>query len=35
MRLDQIEVSSAADQRVMRLKANAKSAKDRAKQLQA
>ncbi len=33
MRLDEIEVSSAAEQRVGRLKDNAKSAKDRAKQL--
>ena len=33
MRLDEIKAASAAEQRVKRLKANAKSAKDRAKQL--
>ena len=35
MRLDEIEVRSAAQQRVGRLKDNAKSARDRAKQLAA
>jgi hypothetical protein len=35
MRLDEIDGSSAAEQRVKRLKANAKAAKDRAKQLKA
>jgi hypothetical protein len=35
MRLEEIEAGSAADLRVKRMKANAKSAKDRAKQLQA
>ena len=35
MRLDEIEPASAAEQRVDRLKDNAKSAKDRAKQLTA
>lgn len=35
MRLDEIEVSGAAEERVKSLKDNAKSAKDRAKQLKA
>jgi hypothetical protein len=35
MRLDEIEGSSAADQRVKRLKDSAKAAKGRAKQLKA
>jgi len=35
MRLEEIKVSSAAEQRVKRLKDNAKSAKDGAKQVQA
>ena len=35
MRLDEIEAGSAAEQRVKRLQDNAKSAKDRAKQLKA
>jgi len=33
MRLDEIEHSAAAEQRVQRMKDNAKAAKDRAKQL--
>ncbi len=33
MRLEEIKAASAAEQRVQRMKANAKSAKDRAKQL--
>jgi hypothetical protein len=33
MRLEEIKAASAAEQRVKRMKANAKSAKDRAKQL--
>jgi hypothetical protein len=33
MRLDEIKAASAAEQRVKRMKANAKAAKDRAKQL--
>jgi hypothetical protein len=35
MRLEEIQASSAAEQRVKRLKANAKAAKDRAKKLKA
>lgn len=35
MRLEEIKAASAAEKRVRRLKANAKSAKDRAKQMQA
>jgi len=35
MRLEEIEEASAAEQRVKRLKANAKVAKDRAKQMKA
>lgn len=33
MRLEEIQAGTAAEQRVKRLKANAKAAKDRAKQL--
>lgn len=33
MRLDEIKAANAAEQRVKRMKANAKTAKDRAKQL--
>jgi hypothetical protein len=33
MRLEEIKAASAAEQRVKRMKANAKAAKDRAKQL--
>lgn len=35
MRLDEIDGSNAAERRVNRLKANAKTARDRAKQLKA
>ncbi|MDP4302992.1 hypothetical protein [Leptothrix discophora] len=35
MRLDEIQPSNAAEQRVKRMKANAKVARDRAKQLKA
>jgi hypothetical protein len=35
MRLEEIKAASAAEQRVKRMKANAKAAKDRAKQLKA
>lgn len=34
MRLEEIQTSSAADQRVKRMRANASAAKDRARQLQ-
>ncbi|MBK6862482.1 MAG: hypothetical protein IPG91_02410 [Ideonella sp.] len=35
MRLDEIRAANAAEQRVKRMKANAKAAKDRAKQMKA